>query len=250
MSKRVNIVKAALSSVLLLLVLSCLASAQSGNTEESSARIQFSETSFDFGSMYQNEEVTHLFTFRNVGNSVLKIEKVKSSCGCTAALPEKKELPPGGETTVKVTFRSGTMRDRVVKHVYVDSNDPVEPRVTLTIEGVVKVEVDLSPKGLYVSDLSVGETTERAVELTPVEVKSFKILSVTSDNPAVRVTEVQPLPDKRPGFKLIVRLGPLDKPGRINAKVTVKTDLPHTKEILVPVYGKVVSQEDAVSTHQ
>ena len=109
---------------------------------EPSPRIEFTEAAFDFGTMYQNEEVTHLFTFRNVGKALLKIGKVKSSCGCTAAMPEKRELGPGEKTNLKVTFRSGAMRDRVVKHVYIDSNDPVEPRVTLTIEGEVRVEVN------------------------------------------------------------------------------------------------------------
>jgi len=235
---------ALLLAATLLLAAAPMGSASTAPADEPSPRIEFAETTFDFGTMYQNEEVTHLFTFRNVGSALLKIGKVKSSCGCTAAMPEKRELPPGGQTNLRVTFRSGSMRDRIVKHVYVDSNDPVEPRVTLTVRGEVKVEVDVSPRGVYVGKIQVGETVRRTVEVTPVGVDKFKILGISVDNPAVEVGPPLPLDDKRPGYKLVIELGPLEKPGRINAKVTVRTDLPHTKEFKIPVYGKVVAPED------
>lgn len=239
----------ALASALLLSAAFLLAAAPMGQAgeapaDEPSARIEFTESTFDFGTMYQNEEVTHLFTFRNVGKALLKIGKVKSSCGCTAAMPEKRELAPGEQTNLKVTFRSGSMRDRIVKHVYIDSNDPVEPRVTLTVQGAVKVEVEVSPRGVYVGRIQVGETVQRTIEMTPVGVDTFKILSTSVDSPLVDVGRWFPLDDKRPGYKLVIALGPLKEPGRINAKVTVRTDLPHTKEFQIPIYGKVVSAED------
>lgn len=236
---------ASLLVLALLLTAASLGLAGAPASHEAQARIEFPELTFDFGTMYQNEEVTHLFTFRNIGRAPLEIGKVKSSCGCTAAMPEKRELAPGEETTLKVTFRSGTMRDRVVKHVYVDSNDPVEPRVTLTVQGAVKVEIELSPRGVYVGRLAVGEAVQRSVELTPVDVPGFRILGTTSNNPAARVISVLPLGDERPGYKLTIEVGPLQEPGRINAKVTVRTDLAHTKELQIPVYGKIVSAEDA-----
>lgn len=231
------------------LILTCsvlLAGAAAG--EESSARIEFAESTFDFGTMYQNEEVTHTFTFRNVGDALLKIGKVKSSCGCTAAMPERRELPPGEETNLKVTFRSGSMRDRVVKHIYIDSNDPVEPRVTLTVQGKVKVEVEVSPRGVYVGRIEIGETVQRTVEVIPVDVPAFKILSTVVEDPAVKVGRPLPLEDKRPGYKLVIELGPLTEPGRISAKVKVRTDLPHTKEFQIPVYGKVIAATDVDQT--
>ena len=205
-------------------------------------RIDFTETTFDFGAIYQNEEVTHVFVFRNTGDAALQIEEVKSTCGCTVAMPETRQLPPATESTLRVTFRSGTFRDRVTKHVYVDSNDPSQPRVTLTIQGVVKVEVEVEPRGIYLGQgIKVGETAERTIELTPVEVKSFKITGITADSPTVQVGKPQPLPDKRPGYRLTVIFGPLDQPGRVNARITVTTDLPHTKQIVIPVYGKVIA---------
>ena len=42
-------------------------------------RIQFEETVHDWGTVYQNAKVPHVFKFKNVGKSDLIIEKVKSS---------------------------------------------------------------------------------------------------------------------------------------------------------------------------
>lgn len=210
----------------------------------SAPRIEFTETTFHFGTMYQNEEITHLFVFRNTGDAPLVIEQVKSTCGCTGAMPEARELAPGAESTLKVTFRSGSFRDRVTKHVHVDSNDPTQPRVTLTIQGLVKVEVEVAPRSIYLGQgIKVGEKAERNVELTPVGVESFKIISVAADSPTVKVGKPMPLPDKRPGYRLAIAFGPLDQPGRINAKVTIITDLAHTQKIVIPVYGKVIGED-------
>ncbi len=215
--------------------------AQAEAADELFARIEFEETIFDFGSMYQHQEVTHFFTFRNVGTAPLKIENVKSTCGCTAAMPEARELAPGQETKLKVTFRSGSFRDRVTKHVHVDSNDPVEPRVTLTIQGKVKVEVEVKPHGVYVGSLKAGESVERFVEITPVDVTGFRILGVESDNPAVHVRAPRPLGEGRRGYTLAITIGPIDEPGRLKAKIKVRTDLEHTKEFQIAVYGKIAA---------
>jgi hypothetical protein len=207
--------------------------------EATYARLQFVERAYDFGTLYQNEEVSHAFTFRNSGTGVLRIEKVKSSCGCTAALPEKRQLEPGDETTLAVTFRSGSMRDRVTKHIYVDTNDAVEPSTTLTITATVKVEVDISPRSVYIGDLRVGETAQRSVEIIPVSAKSFRVVDVSANDPAVQVREIVSPAKEGDSYKLTIEVGPVAKPGRVNAKILVRTDLAHTPEIAIPVYGKI-----------
>ncbi|MBN1458407.1 MAG: DUF1573 domain-containing protein [Armatimonadetes bacterium] len=232
--------------LLALIVLSCslvFASGQVVAGESSSegtyARIQFSEKVYDFGTMYQNEEVTHAFAFQNIGTGLLKIEKVKSSCGCTAALPKKRELAPGEETTLNVTFKSGNMRDRVTKHIYIDTNDAVEPRATLNITATIRVEVEVSPSGVYVGSLEVGEKAERSIEIIPVSARSFRVLETSSNHAAVKVRKIVPPVKEGEPYKLMIELGPISEPGRVNAKVLVRTDLAHTPEISIPVYAKI-----------
>lgn len=207
-------------------------------------QIQFDETDFDFGQIYQNEEVSHEFRFRNTGGATLTIDKVTSTCGCAAAMPTDRELEGGERAVIKVTFRSGRYRNRVTKHVYVDTNDPEQPRVVLTITATVKVEAEVSPASVYVGALKPGEKIERLVAIRAVEAKSFKILDIKADKPLVQVGEPERLRAPEVGYRLSIGYGPAGKPGIIRANVIVKTDLAHTKEIRIPIYGKTAEPEE------
>jgi hypothetical protein len=233
---------AAVAAACVVLVATIPAAGAAAAQEGSGPRIEFDERLFDFRTMYQYQEVGHTFMFRNVGKETLKIEKVKSTCGCTAAVAAGKELAPGEESTLKVTYRSGSSRNRVVKRVYVSSNDPVEPRVTLTIEGEVLTEVNIVPRGVYAGTIKVGQAERRFVEITPESPQQFKILSVESNNSLVRVGDPIPLGEDRPGYKLPIDIGPITEPGRTRAKVKVRTDLEHTKEFEISVYAKTVAE--------
>jgi hypothetical protein len=202
-------------------------------------RIACDETTFNFGSIYQEESVTHEFIIRNLGDAPLEIKKVTSSCGCTAALASDRLLKPGGQGAIQVTFNSGRMRDRVTKHIYVESNDSAQPRLILTITGAVKVEVDLVPSGLYVGNLQVGQSAERDIFIRPAEVKRFRILQAKADHPGVTVSKPVPAGDKLGGYRVTIRVGPLDTAQRISTYVILQTDLPHAKVLRIAVYGRV-----------
>ena len=205
-------------------------------------RIEFEEDTWDFGTIYQSAEVSHAFVFRNTGNAVLKIGKVRSTCGCTAALLAEREIAPGEEGEIKLTFRSGTMRGRVVKHVFVGTNDPLQPRVNLGLTGEVKVEVEVVPHGIYIGKLEVGEAIERSIAIYSPEVPSFRILEIAASHPALRVSDPVKLEGQHGRYRLNVQFGPVEEPGRVNANITLHTDLPHTKKVVVRVYGEVVEQ--------
>jgi hypothetical protein len=213
--------------------------ATSSGSSQGAPRIEFAKLSFNFGTMYQHEDVSYKFVFRNLGDDVLKITKVRSTCGCTAALPAKRELGPGERSEIKMTFRSGTMQGTVTKKIYVECNDPAQPRITLTVTGTVKAEVKLTPQGVYVGKMQPGDVIERSVEIRPVGVRSFRILEVTSDHHALRAGTPVALTDKRGGYRLDISFGPVAKPGRVNGKVVVRTDLEHSKELTIRVYGSI-----------
>jgi hypothetical protein len=42
-------------------------------------RIEFEETEFDWGEVNEGQNVTHDFRFKNAGDRILEIEKVRSS---------------------------------------------------------------------------------------------------------------------------------------------------------------------------
>ncbi len=107
-------------------------------------KIVFDNKKIDFGRAKQGAELTHNFSFENTGGSLLAIEKIRTSCGCTAALASKETLKPGEKGDVKVTFNTRGYSGEVSKYVYVYTNDPKNPRVMLSVSA--HIEVPPGPK--------------------------------------------------------------------------------------------------------
>lgn len=101
--------------------------------------IYFLEDSWDFGEITPDKLPTHIFKFKNIGNEVLIIKGTKVSCeSCIDPLISTKELDPGDSTELKITVNSLDMIGRFTKRIYVESNDPVNPRVVITVSGFIK----------------------------------------------------------------------------------------------------------------
>lgn len=101
--------------------------------------IEFSEELWDFGTIRQGDVVTHVFEVRNIGGTELVISRVRTSCGCAAALLSSPEIAPGSSSQIKVSFNSSGYEGKTSKYVYVESNDPDKPLRKLTITAIVKV---------------------------------------------------------------------------------------------------------------
>jgi len=112
-------------------------------SQYSGPKIVSQEKEYDFGTVVQGEKVKHNFVITNSGESKLIIDNVHASCGCTAALPEKKELMPGESTNIKVEFNSRGRSGEQVKYITIKSNDDSGPDYVLKLFGkVVKEETD------------------------------------------------------------------------------------------------------------
>ena len=98
------------------------------------ANMVFTEDVHDFGTVPQGPEIIYNFKFKNTGSSPLKIEKITSSCGCTAATTgDKKEFTEGESGDIKVTFNTRGREGAQKKTLMVFSNDSKEPQKVLTI---------------------------------------------------------------------------------------------------------------------
>ena len=77
--------------------------------------LQVETPTFNFGEIYQGDKVPHVFEFTNQGEDPLIIDRVRSSCGCTAVLVSEKNIPPGGKGELKANFDSARFRGAISK---------------------------------------------------------------------------------------------------------------------------------------
>ncbi len=68
------------------------------------------------------------------GRGDLKITGIKNTCGCTVAELAKRDYAPGESGVVKVSYTSSKATAAMQKNIYVSTNDPANPMVTLTAE--------------------------------------------------------------------------------------------------------------------
>ncbi len=143
--------------------------------------ITFEKPVNDFGQVSPRSKNRCEFKFTNTGKGVLKIGKIKSTCGCTVPKLSKLEYAPGESGAIKVTYSTSSHAGMSSKKIYVNSNDTKNPKVRLTVKATVVVKVEHSPKSFRLSfkndNTGLKPITLRAVDKQEFSIKSFKSTS-------------------------------------------------------------------------
>ena len=153
----------------LLAIFVCLFAFMNYTFAEKRPKVTFKEDVWDFGKVQQGKTLTHEFRFKNEGDATLVVQKVRTSCGCTAALVSEQEIAPGKEGRIKATFDSHSYAGRVTKYIYFDSNDPDQASKQLTITADVEVppqpRIEINPYNLEVGLCLEGEEIQGKIEV-------------------------------------------------------------------------------------
>lgn len=195
--------------------------------------------SFDFGSVDRGAKIEHVFRILNAGDAPLRLDQVKSTCGCTVALISDPDVPPGGEGRVSVMLDTARMAGRVTKVVTVYTNDPDTPTAPLALTGVVYADLVASPTALWLGRLRRGESVSREISVVPGRPgATYAVTAVESDTAALGA-EILPAENGAPGQRVVVRLAKELPLGRFNGRLILRTNSPRESTITVPVFASV-----------
>ena len=135
----------------------------------------------DLGEVPADTIVEGIIKFKNAGDSTLKILRVQTSCGCTAADLNKMDYAKGeqGEIKVKLNTRgiSGTTRKSIT--IYLENAEP--SRVRVMLQATVKANVKFNP--LYIDFQGVSlkdKEVVRYLDITNNTDKTMKIETIKS----------------------------------------------------------------------
>jgi Protein of unknown function (DUF1573)/Flagellar-associated PapD-like len=188
---------------------------------------------YDFGSALEGTMVKHTFTITNTGRGYLDITGVKTSCGCTSGRPSKTHVAPGETSDIAVAFDTHFQKGHQVRTITAYTNDPDNPQVAMTMQGIVKKQVEAVPG--EVSFGSVKKGTEETRELVVNDLNgasgTFSVGPVSNSNSSIKVVQ-QKRPDGKPGALLKVSLlktmpvGPFDDTIKITTnRVPLQVDV-------------------------
>lgn len=194
---------------------------------------------FDFGEVFQGEKVLHVFEFVNEGDEILKIDRVTSSCGCTAVLVSEKSIPPGGKGELQANFDSTRFRDAVSKTISLYSNDPVRPVMQFQIKGKVLETVAVVPSQINFGNVVAEKPVSSTVLLRNQGGKPLTLGKPRST--AAELVVTMPEASFAAGDEVTLELKLTPKPGqaRFSGYVLVPVDGVPKNELRIPVYASI-----------
>jgi hypothetical protein len=201
--------------------------------------MQFAERTFDFGEVYQGEKVPHVYSFENRGDSDLIIDRVRSSCGCTAVLLSDKTVAPGDKGEIKASFDSTRFRGAINKTIYLYSNDPVNPVLQLHLKGQVLEVVAVVP-----AQVNFGRLIAETPSSSSVLLRNQGQTEVTLAKPRTTAAELTATMEPgtlAAGEERSVKVQLTPKPGgtRFSGYVMIPVEGAPVNELRIPVYATI-----------
>lgn len=190
------------------------------------------QDTFEFGTVFEGDEVRNVFAVKNTGDADLVISRVKTSCGCTVAKYTEEAIPPGGEGVVDLVFKTKAKKGNQKKTAYIYSNDPRTPQQKLYMQGHVQPQFWIEPRERI--DLGSIDRFQK-IEDRKVTVKWLKELDIEITglvvrNDAVKVEQKPWEDDKHRGAELTISIDDVSsllKNGqisRVNESIQIQTN--------------------------
>lgn len=105
------------------------------NAQDKVAKIEFKNTTIDYGTIEKGANGLRTFEFTNTGDAPLIISKVSSSCGCTVPKKPKEPIMPGMTGEIEVKY--DTKRVMPIRKTITVLSNAETPTVALKIKGEV-----------------------------------------------------------------------------------------------------------------
>ncbi len=215
-----------------------------GNDKDSSINVSaqgpaifFEKPDFNFGQIFKGQKIEHIYEFENRGKDILNIGKVKTSCGCTAAILTNNTILPGNTGEIRATFNSGSFSGNVTKSISVISNDPERPSYKLTISGKIIEDVIINPKNINFGSVYIGEKINKTISIKSQTMPDFKIKKIRPSKQFINASIVE---EKNGEYIIKVVLKDNQKIGRFSGGIYLLTNSQMQKKVNIPFFGEIV----------
>ena len=164
-------------SVFIFVVSLCVSSPCFSADTTKAPSVFFPQPLFEFDKMVEGEDLLHDFVIMNKGTDILKVEKVKTTCGCTT-VSYSKEIPPNGEgkITMKVNTRGYGGR-KLTKAIGVITNDSRNPESILTVSGNIEKFATITPQVVRLNG-KIGDELKSVIKIVPEPNYPFSIAKI------------------------------------------------------------------------
>ena len=197
------------------------------------AQLSWESKILEFKPLVGERSIDAKYKFRNAGKVPVTIVNVQTSCGCTTVTTAKKIYAPGERGEVEVNFLFGGRRGPQHKTIVVQTDDPKEPSVVLSLKADILELVKVRPSYLFWK--RGADKTPQTLNLKTTASVPVKVVSVSTNDPKF-VTELRPAGGGGE-YELIVT--PTDTTTASLATLTIQTDYPAGRPESFKAYAQV-----------
>lgn len=206
----------------------------------------FSELEHDFGTVARGADVRHLITVTNLYEEDVAIADVKTTCGCTAAKPDRTLLKTHEKAYIEV--KMDTVKFMRQKDSNVDvtltfhgAKGSARKTVRIPIHAYIRPDVVLTPGNVDFGSVEYGAGAERKVEIAYAPGRqdwAIRDVRVSNDSLEASVEETG-RSSSRVHYVLSVRLKESARMGTLQEQVTLITNDSNAEEVPVLVFAQV-----------
>lgn len=195
----------------------------------------------DLGEIPADTVVEGTIQFKNSGERPLKILRVQTSCGCTAAELTKLDYAPGANGELKVFFNTKGYSGLVRKSItfYLENGSP--SRVQVRLQATVKPKIEFNP--MFIDFQNISLVDSQVVRYLKVENNTEEPMVIEMIKNSIKNLTI--VPGKiviQPGEMITVTLTFVPKTtGRQDGYVDFQVEKPFKSKKRIPVFIKVKS---------
>lgn len=188
--------------------------------------IQVTPNHIDLSTVSQGEAVEKTLTLKRTGRRDWKIMDIRCANTNFEVEPVEKSRTLSEVTyELKVKLRDSAPAGAINDQLVLVTNDDRMPQFPIQVQGEVKPELSITPNLWMAGSLMPGEEVKKTLVIRNNNKKPFKIVNITSDDPAIQFKPIDPAAPAKALHVLPITLTATDNPGRQTKTLKIETDL-------------------------
>jgi|GEM_PF-5746373 len=199
----------------------------------------FLETVYrDVGITTPGNHVEVQYELRNLGEALLKISDLRTSCGCAPASISVDDIRPNGQALITVSYLVPQAPGVYSHAIWFKTNDQDNPHMSLGFRCRAAWPVEISPAKLFIGVLNPESEEIRDVEVYSPGESVFHVSDIVCSAPWIKVEEVHSSSRYRHHYRIRMRAPP--QQGEFTETIQFTTDISERPFVQLSISGEVV----------
>jgi len=201
------------------------------------AEQMFDRLNQDFGTVPKGSVAKARIKITSLWRDDTHIADVRTTCGCSAAEPDKTTLKSRESTFIEITMNTHKFTHRKNSNVIVTFDKPQRAEVRIPITAYIQPDIILDPGSVNFGSIDNGIAWRQKVQVSHAHQSNWQITTAKSDSEHLDVNVTKN--EGKPGYELSVTLKPTAPIGDFRDQVVLNTTDPNSAQVTVLVEGKV-----------